>query len=125
MSSNPNQGDGAAGSDYLDKAFNTVASKFGGAEGKKIAANKGLSEKIVCFSPLPYPFPPSFHLFLPYLTYRSTLYRLTQVTPLGGQPRKKKRERAERRGKKKANANAYPLDRRNAQSVRKSDGEEG
>ncbi|EUC32574.1 hypothetical protein COCCADRAFT_37519 [Bipolaris zeicola 26-R-13] len=47
MSSNPNQGNSAAGgNDYLDKAFNTVASKFGGAQGKKIAANKGLSEKI-------------------------------------------------------------------------------
>lgn len=50
MSSNPNQGNSAAGgNDYLDKAFNTVASKFGGAQGKKIAANKGLSEKIVRF----------------------------------------------------------------------------
>ncbi|EMD68507.1 hypothetical protein GGP41_003279 [Bipolaris sorokiniana] len=47
MSSNPNQGGGnAAGSDYLDKAFNAVAGKFGGAQGKKIAANKGMSEKI-------------------------------------------------------------------------------
>ncbi|EUC41844.1 hypothetical protein COCMIDRAFT_105139 [Bipolaris oryzae ATCC 44560] len=46
MASNPNQGNAAGGNDYLDKAFNTVANKFGGEQGKKIAANKGLSEKI-------------------------------------------------------------------------------
>ncbi|EOA89555.1 hypothetical protein ACJQWK_02981 [Exserohilum turcicum] len=34
------------GDDYLDKAFNFAATKFGGAQGQKIANNRGLSEKI-------------------------------------------------------------------------------
>jgi hypothetical protein len=49
----PNQGPAGAnagGNDYLDKAFNAVASKFGGAQGKKVANNKAMSEKIVRFS---------------------------------------------------------------------------
>jgi hypothetical protein len=33
--------------DYLDKAFNAGAKKFGGAQGQKIAGNRGMSEKIV------------------------------------------------------------------------------
>ena len=37
---------GAGGNDPLDKAFNTVATKFGGAQGSKVAGNKALSEKI-------------------------------------------------------------------------------
>lgn len=45
---NPNQGGAAGGDDYLDKAFNAGAKKFGGAQGQKIAANRGMSEKIVC-----------------------------------------------------------------------------
>ncbi|KNG52650.1 hypothetical protein DDE82_001660 [Stemphylium lycopersici] len=45
MSHNPNQG-GAGGDDYLDKAFNAGAKKFGGAQGQKIAGNKAMSEKI-------------------------------------------------------------------------------
>jgi hypothetical protein len=51
-----NQGNngGAGGQDYLDKAFNMGAKKFGGAQGQKIAGNRGMSEKIVCFYP---PFP--------------------------------------------------------------------
>ena len=46
---NPNHGAGAGagGQDYLDKAFNAGAKKFGGAQGQKIAANRGMSEKIV------------------------------------------------------------------------------
>ncbi|KAB2105797.1 hypothetical protein AG0111_0g6198 [Alternaria gaisen] len=43
---NPNQGGAAGGDDYLDKAFNAGAKKFGGAQGQKIAANRGMSEKI-------------------------------------------------------------------------------
>ncbi|KAL1800725.1 hypothetical protein ACET3X_001067 [Alternaria dauci] len=43
---NPNQGSAAGGQDYLDKAFNAGAKKFGGAQGQKIAANRGMSEKI-------------------------------------------------------------------------------
>jgi hypothetical protein len=45
---NPNQGAGAGGQDYLDKAFNAGAKKFGGAQGQKIAGNRATSEKIVC-----------------------------------------------------------------------------
>jgi hypothetical protein len=45
---NQNQGGAAGGQDYLDKAFNAGAKKFGGAQGQKIAANRGMSEKIVC-----------------------------------------------------------------------------
>jgi len=37
--------------DYLDKAFNAGAKKFGGAQGQKIAGNRAMSEKIVRFSP--------------------------------------------------------------------------
>lgn len=36
--------------DYLDKAFNMGAKKFGGAQGQKIAGNRGMSEKIVSFA---------------------------------------------------------------------------
>jgi hypothetical protein len=43
---NPNQ-PGGQKDDYLDKAFNAGAKKFGGAQGQKIANNKGTSEKIV------------------------------------------------------------------------------
>jgi len=32
--------------DYLDKAFNAGAKKFGGAQGQKIAGNRAMSEKI-------------------------------------------------------------------------------
>jgi len=39
--------------DYLDKAFNAGAKKFGGAQGQKIAGNRAMSEKIVRFSLLP------------------------------------------------------------------------
>jgi hypothetical protein len=47
---NPNNNAGAAGNqDYLDKAFTAGANKFGGAQGKKIAGNRGMSEKIVCY----------------------------------------------------------------------------
>lgn len=52
MSHNPNQG-GAGGDDYLDKAFNAGAKKFGGAQGQKIAGNKAMSEKIVRSSRIP------------------------------------------------------------------------
>jgi hypothetical protein len=45
---NPNQGGAAGGQDYLDKAFNAGAKKFGGAQGQKIAGNRAMSEKIVC-----------------------------------------------------------------------------
>jgi hypothetical protein len=45
---NPNQGAGAGGQDYLDKAFGAGAKKFGGAQGQKIAGNRATSEKIVC-----------------------------------------------------------------------------
>lgn len=51
---NPNQGGAAGGDDYLDKAFNAGAKKFGGAQGQKIAANRGMSEKIVCTLRLPH-----------------------------------------------------------------------
>jgi len=45
---NPNAGNsGAGGQDYLDKAFNAGAKKFGGAHGQKIAGNRATSEKIV------------------------------------------------------------------------------
>jgi hypothetical protein len=43
---NPNQGGAAGGQDYLDKAFNAGAKKFGGAQGQKIAGNRAMSEKI-------------------------------------------------------------------------------
>ncbi|KAH7378673.1 hypothetical protein BKA66DRAFT_466428 [Pyrenochaeta sp. MPI-SDFR-AT-0127] len=49
MSANPNpQGTApaAGGQDYLDKAFQTGAKKFGGAQGQKIAGNRAMSEKI-------------------------------------------------------------------------------
>jgi hypothetical protein len=39
----------AGGQDYLDKAFNAGAKKFGGAQGQKVANNRGMSEKIVRF----------------------------------------------------------------------------
>jgi hypothetical protein len=54
---NPNQGNaaGAGGQDYLDKAFNAGAKKFGGAQGQKIAGNKAMSEKIVSLTPLCFP----------------------------------------------------------------------
>jgi hypothetical protein len=42
---NPNNNAGQE--DYVDKAFKGVANKFGGAQGKKIAGNRGMSEKIV------------------------------------------------------------------------------
>jgi hypothetical protein len=38
---------GAGGQDYGDKAFNKVASKFGGAQGQKVANNRAMSEKVV------------------------------------------------------------------------------
>lgn len=37
---------GAGKEDYLDKAFNAGAKKFGGAQGQKISQNRALSEKI-------------------------------------------------------------------------------
>jgi hypothetical protein len=43
---NPNANN-AGGQDYLDKAFNMGAKKFGGAQGQKIAGNRATSEKIV------------------------------------------------------------------------------
>ena len=39
--------------DYLDKAFNAGAKKFGGAQGQKVAGNRALSEKIVRTTSLP------------------------------------------------------------------------
>lgn len=44
---NNNNAQGAGQQDYLDKAFNAGAKKFGGAQGQKIANNRGMSEKIV------------------------------------------------------------------------------
>jgi len=44
---NHNNAQGAGQQDYLDKAFNAGAKKFGGAQGQKIANNRGMSEKIV------------------------------------------------------------------------------
>lgn len=38
--------------DYLDKAFNAGAKKFGGAQGQKIAGDKAKSEKIVSLTAL-------------------------------------------------------------------------
>ncbi|KAJ4392771.1 hypothetical protein N0V91_011266 [Didymella pomorum] len=44
---NPNNNAAAGGQqDYLDKAFAAGAKKFGGAQGQKIANNRGMSEKI-------------------------------------------------------------------------------
>ncbi|KAL6705310.1 hypothetical protein ACN47E_007120 [Coniothyrium glycines] len=44
---NPNTNTAPAGNqDYLDKAFNAGAKKFGGAQGQKIAGNRAMSEKI-------------------------------------------------------------------------------
>ena len=42
-----NNAQGSGQQDYLDKAFNAGAKKFGGAQGQKIAGNRGMSEKIV------------------------------------------------------------------------------
>lgn len=42
---------GAGQQDYLDKAFAAGAKKFGGAQGQKIANNRGMSEKIVRWPP--------------------------------------------------------------------------
>jgi hypothetical protein len=42
---NPNNNAGQE--DYVDKAFKAGAKKFGGAQGQKIAGNRGMSEKIV------------------------------------------------------------------------------
>jgi hypothetical protein len=42
-----NNAQGSGQQDYLDKAFNAGAKKFGGAQGQKIANNRGMSEKIV------------------------------------------------------------------------------
>jgi hypothetical protein len=47
-----NNNQGAGGQDYLDKAFNAGAKKFGGAQGQKIAGNRGMSEKIVRCHPV-------------------------------------------------------------------------
>lgn len=44
---NNNNAQGAGQQDYLDKAFNAGAKKFGGAQGQKVANNRGMSEKIV------------------------------------------------------------------------------
>lgn len=49
---NNNNVQGGGQQDYLDKAFNAGAKKFGGAQGQKIANNRGMSEKIVSFAPL-------------------------------------------------------------------------
>ena len=94
MSSNPNQGGGnAAGSDYLDKAFNAVAGKFGGAQGKKIAANKGMSEKIVCcFFPLSPP-PPFYLPYLPTDPHIDCMHTLGQPQPQPQRERLKWRQR--------------------------------
>ena len=46
---NNNNAQGAHQQDYLDKAFAAGAKKFGGAQGQKIANNRGMSEKIVCY----------------------------------------------------------------------------
>ncbi|KAJ4320244.1 hypothetical protein N0V94_003508 [Neodidymelliopsis sp. IMI 364377] len=43
---NNNGAQGAGQQDYLDKAFAAGAKKFGGAQGQKIANNRGMSEKI-------------------------------------------------------------------------------
>ncbi|KAF9700628.1 hypothetical protein EKO04_001713 [Ascochyta lentis] len=43
---NNNNVQGGGQQDYLDKAFNAGAKKFGGAQGQKIANNRGMSEKI-------------------------------------------------------------------------------
>ena len=42
-----NNAQGSGQQDYLDKAFNAGAKKFGGAQGQKVAKNGRLSEKIV------------------------------------------------------------------------------
>lgn len=47
---NANNQQGADKPDYLDKAFEAGAKKFGGAQGQKIAGNRATSEKIVCIS---------------------------------------------------------------------------
>lgn len=48
MNANTNQaGAPTQKDDYLDKAFNAGAKKFGGAQGQKVAGNKAMSEKIV------------------------------------------------------------------------------
>ncbi|KAH9880166.1 hypothetical protein J1614_002192 [Plenodomus biglobosus] len=48
MNNNGHTAAGGAGGkeDYLDKAFNAGAKKFGGAHGQKISQNRGMSEKI-------------------------------------------------------------------------------
>ncbi|CBX98008.1 hypothetical protein LEMA_P094170.1 [Plenodomus lingam JN3] len=47
MNNNGQAAGGAAGKeDYLDKAFNAGAKKFGGAQGQKISQNRAMSEKI-------------------------------------------------------------------------------
>ncbi|KAJ4350900.1 hypothetical protein N0V95_004348 [Ascochyta clinopodiicola] len=43
---NNNNAQAGGQQDYLDKAFNAGAKKFGGAQGQKIAGNRGMSEKI-------------------------------------------------------------------------------
>lgn len=43
--------------DYLDKAFNAGAKKFGGAQGQKVAGNRALSEKIVRYLPFSFYYP--------------------------------------------------------------------
>jgi hypothetical protein len=52
------------GQDYLDKAFNMVARKFGGAQGTKIANDRAKSEKIVRPPYYHVPFLPRFFLLL-------------------------------------------------------------
>lgn len=42
-----NNAQGSGQQDYLDKAFNAGAKKFGGAQGQKVAKNGRMSEKIV------------------------------------------------------------------------------
>lgn len=44
---NNNNAQGGGQQDYVDKAFAAGAKKFGGAQGQKIANNRGMSEKIV------------------------------------------------------------------------------
>ncbi|PVH95316.1 hypothetical protein DM02DRAFT_675564 [Periconia macrospinosa] len=43
---NSNNPQGADKPDYLDKAFEAGAKKFGGAQGQKVAGNRAMSEKI-------------------------------------------------------------------------------
>jgi hypothetical protein len=50
MNNNGSQQPAAGKEDYLDKGLDTAEKKFGGAAGANTEKNRGVNEKIVCYS---------------------------------------------------------------------------